>query len=189
VVSLRDYQDFAMSFAGIAKATASWTWDGESRRVLVTVAGQGGQAVADDSALYENLLKALRDHGDPFALVSLKSYRPATFKLQLKVKVDPDYLDEAVLAQVDGALRAAYDFEARDFGQIVALSEVMSVIHAVAGVQAVDIDTLYRTTPPNSAPIAHARLIAQPPTLDMSGELLPAEILTIDPAPFGLEVM
>jgi hypothetical protein len=39
VVSMDDYEDFSRSFAGIAKALATWTWDGRGRRVLVDSSG------------------------------------------------------------------------------------------------------------------------------------------------------
>ena len=41
VVSLEDYQNYALAFAGIAKALASWTWFGSVRGVFLTVAGAG----------------------------------------------------------------------------------------------------------------------------------------------------
>ena len=53
VVSLDDYEAFSRSFAGIAKALATWTWDGHGQRVLVTVAGTGGADVGP--ALQNNL--------------------------------------------------------------------------------------------------------------------------------------
>ena len=31
VVSLQDYEDFARAYPGIAKALATWTWDGRKR--------------------------------------------------------------------------------------------------------------------------------------------------------------
>ena len=40
VVSLEDYQNFALGFAGIAKALATWTWFGDIRGVFLTVAGE-----------------------------------------------------------------------------------------------------------------------------------------------------
>jgi hypothetical protein len=190
VVSLRDYQNFAMGFAGIAKAAAGWTWDGDTRRILVTVAGPDGEPVPSDGDTYVNLLDALRRYGDPLVPVDLKTYRPATFKLKLKVKVkvDPDHLEDRVLADVEAALRAAYGFDAAQFGQLISQSAVIAVAQGVDGVVAIDLDRLYRTTPPSAAPIAHARLLAQPATLDPVGTLLAAEILTLDPAPFdGLE--
>src|SRR5439155_978680 len=49
VVSLRDYEDFARAFAGVAKAQATWTWDGNRRGILITVAGpdRAGPRAAD----------------------------------------------------------------------------------------------------------------------------------------------
>ena len=41
IVSLRDYEDFARAFGGIAKALATWTWDGQRQGIFVTVAGVG----------------------------------------------------------------------------------------------------------------------------------------------------
>ena len=48
IVSLRDYEDFARAFAGIAKALATWTWDGERQGVFVTVAGVDGTPLAEN---------------------------------------------------------------------------------------------------------------------------------------------
>jgi hypothetical protein len=60
----------------------------------------------------------------------------------------------------------------------------------VAGLSAVDIDLLYRTTVPQDTATAHARLISQSGRTGTGGTLLPAEILTLDPGPFDkLEVM
>src|SRR5208283_253166 len=35
VVSLEDYQDFALAIPGIGKALATWTWDGQQRVVVL----------------------------------------------------------------------------------------------------------------------------------------------------------
>src|SRR5207237_4055190 len=40
VVSLEDYENFSRAYAGIAKALATWTWDGRTRCVFINVAGQ-----------------------------------------------------------------------------------------------------------------------------------------------------
>lgn len=189
VVSLKDYEDFARGFAGIAKARANWSWDGDARRILVTVAGPDGEAVDPDAGdTFENLLAALRGLGDPFVRVDVKSYRPATFRLKLRVKVHADYLADLVLPEVEARLREAYSFDARGFTRLVSLSEVVSIVHEVDGVEAVDVDRLYRTAPPNDDPTVHDRLLAQLPVLEADGELSPAEILTLDEGPLdGLE--
>src|SRR5690606_6716485 len=93
------------------------------------------------------------------------------------------YETDAVLAAVDAQLRETFSFDARDFGEVLSLSAVAAAAHRVEGLLAVDIDLLYRTVAPQTAPIAHARLVSQTARLGADGTLLPAEILTLDPRP------
>src|SRR5207253_10560530 len=64
VVSLRDYEDFARAFAGIAKAQVVWTWNGHARGVFLTVAGPDG-APLEGSPTLTRLVSALGKAGDP----------------------------------------------------------------------------------------------------------------------------
>jgi hypothetical protein len=180
-VSLQDYGDFARSFAGVAKALATWTWDGQARGVFVTVAGPAGAAVTSDSATYRHLLAAMQAAGDPFVRLQVKSYQPMFFRLSGTVKVDQDFESEHVLAAISQALRTQFSFEARTFGQPVMLSEVIAVIQAVPGVVALDVDKLYRS----DAGVAtlEQRLLAELPVVLSTGDAIPAELLTLDPAP------
>lgn len=180
VVSLIDYENFARAFGGIAKALATWTWDGRSHGVLVTVAGPDGAAVTPGSATFDNLLSALRGAGDPFVELRVKTFRPAYFRFAGNVKVDGDFESDKVLAAVEQALRANFAFAARSFGQPVNLSEVVAAIQAVPGVIAVDVDKLYRS---GSAPSLQQRLLAELPVLSPNGQLPAAELLTLDGAP------
>jgi len=101
-----------------------------------------------------------------------------------------DRLAAKVLADVEAALRNAFSFAARGFGQTVTMSEVIAVAQAVPDVVAVDLDRLYRTAPPADAPILNPRLPAALPSLDPTGETLGAELLTLTPGPLdALEVM
>ena len=50
-VSLQDYEDFARTFAGVAKAQAVWVWDGRKRSVFLTVAGPDGADLDEDGAV------------------------------------------------------------------------------------------------------------------------------------------
>jgi predicted phage baseplate assembly protein len=191
VVSLTDYRDFALGYPGIAKAEARWIWQGETRRIVVTVAGDKGMAIPPGSTTYDNLLAAFRTLGDPLVVVDLLSFQPATFRLGLRVAVDAAYDDDVVLAATEAHLRAAFAFEMRDFGEVLSLSEVAAAAHGVDGLLAVDIDTFYRSSAPQAdANVAHARLISQTGRLGTDGTLLPAEILTLDPATLNkLELM
>ena len=184
IVSLRDYEDFARSFSGIAKALVTWTWNVHARGVFVTVAGIDGAAV--DSKLHDTLLSAILTYADAHVPVTIKTYRPVTFKLVADVKVDPDYLQEKVFAAVEAALRSGFSFAARAFGQPVTLSEVVSAIQNVAGVVAVDVNKLYRSDEPEAL---KALLSAAAPRAGDDASVAAAELLTLDAAPLELGVM
>lgn len=184
IVSLRDYEDFARSFSGIAKVLVTWTWNVHARGVFVTVAGIDGAAV--DSKLHDTLLSSMLKYADAHVPVTIKSYRPVTFKLVADVKVDPDYLQEKVFAAVEAALRAGFSFAARAFGQPVTLSEVVSAIQNVAGVVAVDVNKLYRS---DDFEALNALLPAAAPRAGDDASVAAAELLTLDAAPLELGVM
>ena len=145
VVSLEDYEDFSRAFAGVAKVLATWTWNGQMRCVLLTVAGPSGAEIPADSATYQNLLAALQQAGDPFVSLRVKSFQSAYFRLAAKIKINPDYETDLVLAEVEQTLRAQFSFDARAFGQPVMMSEVISVIQNVPGVIALDLTKLFRS--------------------------------------------
>ena len=184
VVSLTDYENFSRAYSGIAKALATWTWDGRTRGVFITVAGPRGAEVS--TTLAQDLITAIHDAGDPFAPVRIVSYAEALFRVAAQIKIDPDYETDKVLAAAGEALRNAFSFAARNFGQPVGLSEVMALLQAVAGVVAVNIIALHRTGAPA---IVNVRLEANLPSGGDPNSLGAAELLTLDPAPIDLEVM
>ena len=184
VVSLEDYESFSRTYAGIAKALATWTWDGRTRGVFITVAGPLGAEVS--TALISDLIDAIHAAGDPFVPVHIATYEEALFRLSGQIKVDPDYEADKVLNEALNTLRAEFSFAERDFGQPVVLSEVIALIQAIRGVVAVNIKTLYRT---GKAAILNARLEAELPNSGDPNSLSAAELLLLDPAPIDLEVM
>ncbi|MDB4951656.1 MAG: hypothetical protein JWM27_4305 [Gemmatimonadetes bacterium] len=145
VVSIRDFEDYARTFPGIAKAQAVWAWDAGRRGILLTVAGPEGDPVSVARDMPGDRLRlALEGHGDAFVPVRVLPFRAVRFHLDARLVIDADRLAETVLAAVRAALLAAFSFGARRFGQRVALSEVIATIQAVPGVVAVDVDALYR---------------------------------------------
>jgi predicted phage baseplate assembly protein len=178
-VSLLDYEDFARAFSGVVKAHAAVLPLRAGRTVVVTVAFDGGDRLVD-------LGTSLRTHGDPHVEVLVLAGTTQTFRLALKVGVDPAFETDVVLAGVESALRAAYSFAARGFTEPVFLSRIVSVAHTVAGVVAVDIDLLYTGTTAGRAD----RLLAQQPAVSPGGTAIPAGLLELDPEPLdGLEAM
>ena len=192
VVSLQDHEDFARSYAGISKALATWVWDGEARGVFVTVVGPDGREPSRD--LLKNLSDAIRKAGDPYHPLFVEPYRPALFNVDARVKVDADFLPEKVLAAVEESLRARFSFEARSFGQSVALSEVIAVVQEVPGAVAVDMNKFYRDCEPRDAAVLGSQCTPEKlsPRLDARGPQVgvsAAELLTLSPAPLDLEEM
>ena len=143
-VSLQDYEDFARAYPGVAKALATWTWDGRRRGVFLTVAGPDGAAVESDGIVAQGLLSSLRAAGDPFVPVRVETYRRREFEVAGRVVVHPEHDPDYVLEAVREAVQLHFSFAARAFGQPVTLSEVIAAMHAVPGVVAVDIDRFRR---------------------------------------------
>jgi predicted phage baseplate assembly protein len=209
IVSLRDYEDFARSFAGIAKSLATWSWTGEKRSIAVTVAGVNGTTV--DGTLKDNLYKAIEAAGIPEVLFSLYSFEPVFFRLKARIVVRPDYIDALVLAAVEQKLRTHFSFAQRGFGQSVSRSEVIAVMQGVDGVLAVDLDELYRSdlemashqtsfrfAPDEETQAGLLRFQVDKRLFDVvpsftprpgSTKPLPAQLLLLDSRPVELEVM
>ena len=184
IVSLQDYQDFARAFAGIAKALAVWIWDGQQRVVLLTVAGIDGAVVQPGDATGAPLQQAIANASEPFVQVQLQAYSPVYFRLAANVTVSPDFIPDDVQAEIETALRSAFSFTARNFGQGVNASEVISTIQGVDGVEGVLLTALYYSTAASS--LQTYLPAAVPQTASRTGQK--AELLMLDAAPLSLDV-
>jgi predicted phage baseplate assembly protein len=185
VVSLQDYEDFARAFAGIGKAAATWTWSGERNGVFLTVAGAGGSTLTTTGETVTNLVAALHALGDPRVPLTLQPYRPVAVRLAAGLTIAPEYQADIVLAAAEEQLLTAFSFDAREFGQSVALSEVVAVIHRVEGVTAVNVTELYREDEPAGR---NALLFAFLPRAGTDTPV-PGELLTIQQDTIALEVL
>lgn len=186
-VSVRDYQDFARAFAGIAKAHAFWVPGGPARGVFLTIAGEAGALVLATSDAYRNLQDSLHRYGDPLMPLTLATYRDARFRVRLNVKVAADADSEIVLPAIEARLREAFGFDARSFGQGVSVDEVEAVAQNVGGVEAVHVPELHRSDAPS--PLFVPRLFAALPVASLTTLPLAAELLTLDDAPLQLDLL
>ena len=177
-VSLRDYEDFSRAFAGIAKAQAVWVWDGRKRMILITVAGPEGASFDEDTPVISQLKDALLAYGDPYVVVRVQNFHKVLFELSGTVTIASDRVSSGVMLDVSATLRDRYSFTNREFGQVVALSEVIAVIQSISGVVSVDIDQFYRGDTP--APPLMSRLFAQSPSMGADEIVEPAELLLLD---------
>ena len=174
-----------LDFTSCSAARKSWSWIGRTRGVFVTVAGANGAQLLATDQTYINLLAAMRKAGDPNVPLRVQSYRNAFFRLAATITIEPEFASDVVLAAVENMLRASFSFDARDFGQPVALSEVLAAIQFVTGVRAAQVTQFFRTDDPNAGGLGSV-LTAAVPVSGSAGEPLAAELLTLDPRPLDL---
>ncbi len=140
LVSVRDYADFARTFAGIGKSSAVSLSDGQRQRVHLTIAGADDIPVDYNSDLYRNLRQALLQFGDPFQPIQVAVRDLMLLVVSAGVRLQPDYAWESVEPKIRAALLDAFGFQRRELGQSAFLSEVLSAIQQVKGVAFVDME-------------------------------------------------
>ncbi len=193
LVSVSDYADFARTYAGIAKATSAKLSDGVETLVHLTVAGVDDIPIDTTSDLYANLLKSLRDFGDPSLDVAVALRRLRLLVIAASVVLLPDYAWEDVEPRLRAALLACFAFMARGLGQSAYLSEAIAAAQAVEGVAWLDV-TLFDSVgddidAPHLAALADSLglepcVAAQLATFDttVAGGIAPAELVVLSAA-------
>ncbi|CAN5630306.1 putative baseplate assembly protein [soil metagenome] len=177
IVSLQDYEDHARAFAGIAKAAASWFWNGRRCGVFLTVAGHDGATIDIAAATRADLIATLRAAGDPHVPVDVRSYTAGRFGARIAVATRADVERDSVIGDVRAALLAHFGFASRRFGQPVTLDEVLAAAQAVDGVVAAHVTRLGR----GNGSIVQPRITAEP-AVTHGAAPFGAELLTLDPA-------
>jgi hypothetical protein len=208
-VSITDYQNFAGTFAGIAKAYALWIPSGPGRGVFLTVAGVDGAVLPAGSSTLSGLFTALQNYGNPRIPITVSSFVETLFQFSADLQYLPGYDPSSVQSQAFQAVTGAFNFESRSFGQGVSVDELSAVIQAVPGVAAVNVTRIWRTTSstggdisgqgaltvtqwnawlaaatnlPRIFPDTPNQLFASLPLANPLSPPLPAEILVLDPA-------
>ena len=137
-VSLRDFEDLARSSGEVAKALASWVWNGEARAVHLTFAAQAGRPFTDgDLARIHASLDVQRD---PNHTLFLANFVPVPVAITATLRVQATHVASKVASAARSTLLGALSFGALRFGQPLALSEIYRVLQQVQGVDSVDID-------------------------------------------------
>jgi hypothetical protein len=187
VVSVEDYATFAGNFAGIGKARATLLRRGETQRVLLTLALADGTPVPRDAVILDNLRAALDGVRDTTTRVDMAGYRRIWFRAAAKLRVSPDRRFSDVAAAAADAMRQAFSFAARSFGQGVSAAEVIALLQGVSGAEAVDLDGLALEVDLGDQHVPDA-VEAWLPAEDaqVGTEVLAAELLLLDPSPLGL---
>jgi hypothetical protein len=140
LVSVEDYADFARTFAGIDKAAAQKLSDSKRELVHVTIAGADDIPIDETSDLYQNLVIALRDFGDPDLPLQVDLRELVVLVLSANVRLAADYQWDPVATSIRTTLLDYFGFQNRALGQPAWFSEVISVIQNTAGVEYVEVD-------------------------------------------------
>jgi predicted phage baseplate assembly protein len=189
VVSLLDYQDFARGYPGIGKARADVLWADGANLVFLTVAGATGAATGDD--VLTNLPRSIAAASDPSQHFRTAAFVQRYFSCAAQIAIDPRYRFGDVQEAVAAVLLREFGFAARDLGQSVTAAEVMTLIHTVAGVVAVDLTALqpYTDGPAPAAPVFDAVPAFGARWNAATHSATPAELLLINPAALTLTEM
>ena len=141
-VSISDYQNYAATFAGIAKAQAMWINNGPGRGVFLTVAGVNGAALPPGNPTLANLIASLKNYDNPLISIHAVSFLETLFRFEADIAYDPAYDPKAVQAAVTASLTQNYSFAARSFGQGVSTGEIAALIQGIPGVIGVNVTKL-----------------------------------------------
>jgi predicted phage baseplate assembly protein len=210
-VSLADYENYAGTFAGIAKANAVWVPSGPGHGVFLTVAGADGAPLTSGNPTLNNLVTSLRNYGNPLIPITVQSFVETLFGFSADVRYDPAYNQAAVQSQVLQTLAQAYGFTTRTFGQGVSADEISTVLQKVPGIVAVNVKGInivasstggdlaslsngftlsnwnswmsQQVTVPRPDAISANQISPYLPVASAQSLPLPAEILVLDPDP------
>ncbi len=193
IVSLTDYQDFALTFAGIGKARAEALWRGRERVVHLTVTPATDSVFDPAAPTLDNLRQAMEALRDPARRLIVAPHRPRLFQLAARVFHDPRFPAREVEAAVLGRLELRFSYAERALAQPVSAAEVIATVQEVEGVDHVDLDALepYRDDVAGAAPSLATVLPASPARVSDEGDppaITAAELLTIFGAAITLEL-
>ncbi|WP_206056558.1 putative baseplate assembly protein [Nocardioides sp. GY 10113] len=190
LVSVQDYADLALGFAGIGSATASELTDGRRRVVHVTVAGIDDEPIDASSDLVAGLRGALLELGDPDLEVVVAVRRLRLLVVAAGVRVAADRRWEDLEPAVRAALLARFGPTAQRILRSVPASAVLATMAAVPGVASVDlglfgaVDEAALVAEDPTAGLGRARVVrAHPARSDRSaaGGVVPAELVLLSP--------
>jgi hypothetical protein len=139
-VSLRDFEDLVTASGEIAKAYATFVWDGLDRAIHLTVSGQAGALLSDQAR--RDLGETLKAARDPNHRLLIANHVKVFVEVEAGVAVNPDYERDTVLAQVRDTVLAALSFDTLRLGQPLHLSDLVRIMQDVPGVVFVDVDRL-----------------------------------------------
>jgi hypothetical protein len=140
IVSLRDFEDAARGYVGIAKARADWQWEGTRRTVHLVVASDEGRELSPPEK--QNLRTYLDARRDPHRGLQITDYTEVPLTLTFTLQTRDEYRDSDVKEAAVAAVQEFFAFDDRSLGQDLHRSDLYHLLQNVDGVVAVRIDDL-----------------------------------------------
>jgi hypothetical protein len=193
IVSLTDYADFALTYAGIGKAAATAVWLGRAQIAHLTVAPEREGVFEEGARTLANLRAAVARFRNPTHEAVVAPHVPRLFRLSARVLHERRRLAADVEAALRVALVARFGYRARDLARPVSAAEMLAVMHAVPGVLAVVLTDLAifeegAPAPASVAGVLHARPARVERDAAERPSLRPAELLTLLESGITLEL-
>jgi hypothetical protein len=140
-IALDDFAALVRDSGEVAKAYATWVWQGLRKAVHLTVAGQEGELFSTTKLRQiHDGLTAARDPNHPLLVAN---FCRVPIVLQANVTVGADFVQWQVGDAVRAAVEGYFAFALRGFGEPVHVSDLYAVIQAVPGVVFADINLLH----------------------------------------------
>ncbi len=200
-VSLEDFESLVKASGEVAKAAATWVWDGLERAIHLTVAGQAGGSFSEQAQ--RDLVANLGAVRDPNHRLRIDNYHPVSVELEAGLGIEPDHDPDTVLEAARAAALAALSFDALELGRSLHLSDLYRVLQEVPGVRFVDVGKFLFKRPTGMlgwlfpfflkargvtflaplvpAPVqGHLRIFAARPWVGQPGRVRPAELAVLE---------
>jgi hypothetical protein len=191
VVSVGDYEDFALGFAGISTVCADLVLDGSRRTTVVSVIGERNKRVGE--GLLADLAAAFRDVCPPGAWVRVLPAEVLWFGVRVGVLVDPAWERLTVARVVAAALERRFAPDCQRFGTPVTAAAVTTAVRAVPGVTACDLPRLLRLPTEAGVPLPQdteaVRVLTSSPAHQSAEGIRPARLVGLAPGAVEVGVM
>jgi predicted phage baseplate assembly protein len=159
-VSAADYASLALSYPGVAKASAAWVnRDWKTLKALdhpyvqLVIATSDQQPLAEQPTFAGKLRSFLDQRRDPNVSLRITDFMPINMQLVASVEIDDAFPQQATIANVRAALNPTvnpdgtigfFAFERLSFGESIHLSAVYAQLQSVPGVRDALISTFRR---------------------------------------------
>ena len=140
-VSLRDFEDLVKNNGEVTKASATWVWDGLSRAVHLTVAGQ--KAGLFESPDLARIHASLTTQRDPNNRLLIDNFKRVQITITASLSIADTHIAQEVAKDAHEVLLKHLSFEALEFGETIYLSDIYRVLQDVDGVTSLDINLFH----------------------------------------------